>query len=132
MKKYISTTALVFNKQSVAARVYFINLFADQSPCVRDPNDPANYTVKTLSDDQKLEQQPEGVSNYHGWRSGHGCVTALEMTQLTVSIVYVFPTILFQMKRHLSQKASKTGRKQVMSALTPMRAVKNTNFQIKR
>lgn len=48
-------TALVFNKHSVAGRVYFINLFADPSPCVRDPNDPANYTSKTLSEDQKLE-----------------------------------------------------------------------------
>lgn len=48
-------TALVFNKHSVAGRVYFINLFADPSPCVRDPNDPANYTGKTLSEDQKLE-----------------------------------------------------------------------------
>ena len=48
-------TALVFNKQSVAARVYFINSFADPSPCVRDPNDPANYTGKTLSDDQHVE-----------------------------------------------------------------------------
>ena len=34
--------ALVLNKQSVAARVYFVHLFADPSPCVRDPNDPAN------------------------------------------------------------------------------------------
>ena len=48
-------TALVFNKQSIAARFYFINLFADPSPCVRDPNDPANYKGKTLSDDQKFE-----------------------------------------------------------------------------
>ena len=54
------------------------------------------------------------------------------MTQVIVSIVYVFPTLLFQMNRHLSQKASKTGRKQVMSALTPMRAVNNTNFKRKR
>lgn len=43
------------------------------------------------------------------------------MTQLTVSVVYVFPTILVQINRHLSQRASKTGRKQVMSVLTPMR-----------
>ena len=47
--------ALVFHKQSVAALVYFIDLFEDPSPCGRDPNDPANNTGKTLSDDQKLE-----------------------------------------------------------------------------
>ena len=32
--------ALVFHKQSVAALVYFIDLFEDPSPCGRDPNDP--------------------------------------------------------------------------------------------
>ena len=46
-------TALVFNQQSIGAHVYF--LFADPSPCVRDTNDLANYTSKTLSDDQRLE-----------------------------------------------------------------------------
>ena len=61
-------TALVFNKQSVAARVYFINLFADPSPCVRDPNDPANYTGKTLSDDQKLELLTVKFSFPHGFK----------------------------------------------------------------
>ena len=48
-------TALVSKKKSEAASFHFINLFADPSPCVRDPNDPANYKGKTLSDDQKLE-----------------------------------------------------------------------------
>ena len=48
-------TALVFNQQPVAAHVYFIKLLADPSPCVRDINDLANYTSKTLSDDQRLE-----------------------------------------------------------------------------
>ena len=38
------------------------------------------------------------------------------MTQLTVSVVYVFPTMLVQMHRQLFQRASKNGRKQVMSA----------------
>ena len=62
-------------------------------------SDPANYTGKTLSDDQKLKlltvkfsfphgfkfpTTAGGVSNYHGWRNGHSCVTALEMTQLAV------------------------------------------------
>ena len=110
-------------------------------------SDPANYTGKTLSDDQKLKlltvkfsfphgfkfpTAAGGVSNYHGWRNGHGCVTALEMTQLAVFVVYVCPTILVQMNRHLSQRISKTGRTQVLSALTPKHAVKDTNFQRKR
>ena len=112
-------TALVLNNsQSQLAFSLLIYLFADLSPCGRDPNDTANYTGKTLSDDQKLElltvkfsfphgfkfpTTAGGVSNYHGWRSGHGCVKALEMTQLTVFVVYVCPTILVQMNRHLSQ-----------------------------
>ena len=41
-------TALVLNKQSVAARFYFNDLFGDPSPCVKDRNDPANFTGKTL------------------------------------------------------------------------------------
>ena len=65
-------------------------------------NYPANYTGKTLSEDKKLEllivkfstqiqdgfrQEPESVSSYHGWRGGHGCLKALEMS---VSVAYVF------------------------------------------
>ena len=65
MKKIYITPLVFFYKKSVATRVYFINLFADPSPCVRDPNDPANYTCQTLSDDQKLELLTVKVSFPH-------------------------------------------------------------------
>ena len=61
-------TALVFNQQPVAAHVYFIKLFADPSPCVRNTNDPANYTSKTLSDDQRLELLTIKFSFAHGFK----------------------------------------------------------------
>ena len=61
-------TALVFSKQSVAVRVYFIILFADAIPCVREPNDAANYTGKILSDDQKLELLSVKFSFPHGFK----------------------------------------------------------------
>ena len=60
--------SFVFNNQSVAPRVYFINLFADPSPCVRDPNDAASYTGKTLSDDLKLELIIVKFGFLHGFK----------------------------------------------------------------
>lgn len=54
--------------------------------------------------------------------------TELEMKQVTVSVVCVFPTIVVHTNHDISQRASKTERKDAMSALMPMRAVKNTNF----